>query len=144
MKCPYCDRRAELIDSAEIYHGRSYGPRWICRPCDAHCGCHPGTTKPLGTLANPETRAARVRAHAAFDPLWQMADRLYPNARHPRRLRNLARGRAYAWLAQQLNVEECHIGESFKHTCDQIVQVCTGMTDAKIRTWWKQREARKP
>jgi hypothetical protein len=34
-------------------------------------GCHKGTTKPLGRLADAELREWKKRAHAAFDPVWQ-------------------------------------------------------------------------
>lgn len=33
--CPYCQSPARLADSAEIY-GRSYGPIYLCKPCDAY------------------------------------------------------------------------------------------------------------
>lgn len=33
--CPYCDRLAEFVDSAEVYHGQSYGMIYLCRRCDA-------------------------------------------------------------------------------------------------------------
>ncbi|MHB1644648.1 MAG: zinc-finger-containing protein [Acidithiobacillus sp.] len=145
VRCPYCDRKAELIDSAKIY-SKSYGPRWICRPCDAHVGCHKGTTSPLGILANAATREERQAAHKVFDPLWQTADRLYPNPRHPKRLQKLARSRAYAWLADQLGIQECHISHSSEHTCRRIVELCKDMTAKQVRDWWKQthNEAGKP
>ena len=38
--CPYCGRRTSLADSAEVYHGRSYGMMYICRPCGVYVGCH--------------------------------------------------------------------------------------------------------
>ena len=36
--CPYCGKESELIDSTEIYNGKSYGKMYICRPCDAYVG----------------------------------------------------------------------------------------------------------
>ena len=69
--CPYCGSRARLVDSTAIY-GRSYGMTWVCErypSCGAYVGCHPGTTTPLGRLADKKLRAAKKAAHAAFDPL---------------------------------------------------------------------------
>jgi hypothetical protein len=60
-----------FTDSAEVYHGTSYGMIWICRPCSAYVGVHKGTENALGTLADAETRKWRRKAHEAFDPLWQ-------------------------------------------------------------------------
>lgn len=72
--CPYCGDQAILRDSAIIYGGRSYGLIWLCSnypTCDAYCGVHKGTDKPLGRLANAELRLWRNRAHEVFDQLWK-------------------------------------------------------------------------
>src|SRR5580700_2416837 len=69
--CPYCEQPAKLVDSAEIYGGRSYGWAYLCSPCRAYVGCHDGTKRPLGRLANADLRAAKIRAHDAFDKLWR-------------------------------------------------------------------------
>lgn len=48
--CPYCGERAEFVDSAEVYHGQSYGLIYLCRPCDAYVGCHECSSSfPLST-----------------------------------------------------------------------------------------------
>ena len=60
--CPYCGKETELIDSAEVYQGVSYGWMYICRPCDAYVGCYKGTTKALGRLANAELRKYKHEA----------------------------------------------------------------------------------
>ena len=66
--CPYCDGVIEFLSSSEsIYHGRDYGPVYICKPCQAWVGCHRGTIKPLGRLADKELRRAKIAAHDAFD-----------------------------------------------------------------------------
>ncbi len=36
--CPYCGKKTELINSAEVYAGKSYGWMYICRDCDAYVG----------------------------------------------------------------------------------------------------------
>lgn len=110
--CPYCGRKAEYVDSAEIY-GKSYGMAYLCRPCDAYVGVHDGTDTPLGRLANRELRRWRNRAHAAFDPLWQQG---------PYRRR---RNDAYAWLAGKMGLtkEETHIAMFDVEQCKQVIQI---------------------
>lgn len=68
--CPYCKRTAVLVDS-EIIYRRSYGMIWTCDNCDAYVGCHKGTIKPLGTLANFALRWKRILTHQMFDALWK-------------------------------------------------------------------------
>ena len=97
--CDYCGRRAEFVDSKEIY-GKSYGMVYRCRPCGAYVGVHKGSDVPLGRLANAELRYWKKAAHAAFDPLWQ-----YGRFKHQRNA-------AYRWLSEQMQlpVEKTHIG----------------------------------
>ncbi len=111
--CPYCGSPAELRDSSVIY-GRSYGPAWICASfpkCDSYCGCHKGTTKPLGRLANRELREAKKAAHAAFDRLWKSGA--------------MRRKDAYRWLADNLGIstDACHIGEFDVPLCRRVVEL---------------------
>ena len=115
--CPYCGKRAEFVDSAEVYHGRSYGMIYLCRPCDAYVGCH-GNGKgdsPKGRLANAELRHWKIAAHNAFDPLWKFGP-----------FRGL-RNSAYAWLAEQMGLpkEKTHIGMFDVAECQQVIQICT-------------------
>lgn len=116
--CPYCEANAVLIDSAQI-HGRSFGKVWACMPCGAWVGVHKSDNRPLGTLANAETRYARSMAHSRFDPLW--TSQLSEN--EPK---NRTRGRAYSWLAERLGipVQECHIGLFDLATCVRVVEIC--------------------
>lgn len=112
--CPYCGGATRLVDSAVIY-GRSYGQAWVCErypECDAYVGCHKGTDKPLGRLANAALRQAKQQAHAAFDPLWQSGA--------------MTRAAAYEWLAAQVgvDVEDCHIGFFDLAQCARVVMVC--------------------
>ena len=114
--CPYCGKRAEFVDSAEVYHGRSYGMIYLCRPCDAYVGCHDAGKgdEPKGTLANAELRKWRKAAHEAFDPLW-MGGRF----RHRRNL-------AYAWPSGQMGLtkEVTHIGMFDVAQCRQVIRIC--------------------
>lgn len=115
-RCRYCCSTVELVTGAEVYPLRpELADRniWRCTCCDAHVGCHrmgarvrlPGGRHlisdgmlPVGSLANPELRAARTETHRMFDALWQ------PPAR-------MSRPEAYAWMAAFLGVpiEEAHV-----------------------------------
>jgi len=119
VDCPYCHGQAELVDS-EVIYGRSYGMAYLCRPCKAWVGCHAGTVKPLGRLANAELRAAKMAAHSAFDPLWQAKVKQGWSKKK-------ARGAGYNWLIEQLGIprEECHIGMMDAETCRKVVDVCS-------------------
>ena len=124
--CPYCSHSAQLVDSAEVYHGRSYGPIYLCRPCQAWVGVHKGTTTPLGRLANQELRTWKRRAHAAFDPLWQKKLTIRRQQRGPTYKKHYARGSGYRWLAEQLGIprDDCHIGMFDVDVCKRVVEIC--------------------
>ena len=112
--CPYCSKPAVFMpSSAPIYRGRDYGPVYACLdPCGAWVGCHKGTTKPLGRLANAELRQAKQDAHAAFDPVWKR--------------KHLHRPEAYKRLAYLLGIPaaECHIGLFDVERCQRVVTLC--------------------
>lgn len=118
-KCPYCGAVPELADSAEIY-GHSYGAIFICRPCGAYVGCHTGTNKPLGRLANKELRQWKNQAHKYFDPLWQAKMKTGFSRRR-------ARLAGYQWLAEQMEIqlELCHIGMFDVDQCKEVVRICS-------------------
>lgn len=102
VTCPYCSAPADRVQTP-------WGFKYQCVPCDARVGCHPGSDKPLGTLANAELRKARMAAHAAFDPLWK--------------LHGLKRSAAYAWLARKMGivVTSCHVAHFNVDQCKQVV-----------------------
>ena len=117
--CPYCSQPSKLATGRDIYPHRPdlYSKRfYLCRPCDAYVGCHPGTTHALGRLANSELRRAKMLAHAAFDPRWKFEQKR----------RGRKRSDAYAWLAEQLGIgkDECHIGMMDVDMCRKVVEVC--------------------
>jgi len=111
IMCPYCDTQAELVDSKEIY-GESYGYAYLCRKCRAYVGCHRGSKKPLGRLANGELRLWKQRAHLLFDPIWKT--------------RLMTRSQAYIWLGEELGLlpDVCHIGMFDVEQCKEAVRVC--------------------
>jgi zinc-finger-containing domain len=142
--CPYCGNAAQLLtDSSALYRGTDYGPVWICEPCDARVGCHPGTFRPLGRLADAALRIAKQRTHRIFDPLWTDLREAYPDLRRVgAKHRNIARGRAYRWLAAQLSLAEidCHIGLFDIAMCEQAISIIQQQqpTAATIRAWAKE------
>ena len=112
VKC-HCGASAELVDSIRIYHNASYGMMWICSrypECDSYVGCHKGTDKPYGTLANAETRALRMEAHKAFDAMWKR--------------KRWKRAHAYKWLRETMNLppERAHIGLMGPVACRKIIE----------------------
>ncbi len=117
LVCPFCAKPARLANGAELYPHRddlAHKLFWLCKPCGAYVGCHPGSEEPLGRLADMETRAARVSAHDAFDALWKT--------------RGMSRGDAYRWLAGALGLpkDACHIGRFSVEQCRQAVRACEG------------------
>lgn len=114
VSCPYCEDRAEYISSSKEVYGRDYGPLYICKRCSAWVGCHKGTRKPLGRLADAELIAAKMAAHRAFDPKWRNG--------------KLRRKEAYSWLADQLGIDTkaCHIGMFDISLCRRVVEICSG------------------
>lgn len=60
-QCPYCGSKGELS-----------GKKWICPTCsDVSVGTYEGSSKPLGTLADKDTRQWRMRAHDELHYKWQ-------------------------------------------------------------------------
>ncbi|AJF08211.1 zinc-finger-containing protein [Geoalkalibacter subterraneus] len=124
LDCPYCGKQSHLTSSREVYGGRDYGPIYLCRPCDAYVGCHPGTTDPLGRLADKDLRKWKKKAHDAFDPLWK------EKARREECGNGRARRAGYRWLADQLGIafDECHIGMFDIETCQRVTKICSEST----------------
>jgi hypothetical protein len=112
--CPYCEAPAVLTTGKEIYpHRQDLWTKsfYLCQPCRAWVGCHEGTTRPLGRLANEALRRAKIRAHAAFDPLWRSG--------------LIKRKQAYALLAAALNIDRkrCHIGYFTLTMCERTIEI---------------------
>jgi hypothetical protein len=111
--CPYCQQPATCEDSAVVYR-RSFGFIWICRclPKWSYVGCRGKTKRPLGTLANAQTREFRKRAHSIFDPMWKRG--------------LMTRQEAYIWLGAELGLspEQAHIARSDVDQCIAIISAC--------------------
>jgi len=110
-ECPFCAGEVRLVNNARFYGGREFGwpLAYACR-CGARVGCHPGTTIPLGTLADKATKDARRCAHEAFDPLWKGKG---PGMRR----------RAYQALQTALGTENAHISWMGVEECTKVVKV---------------------
>ena len=136
IHCPYCTKPAKYLpSSATIYHGHDYGPVYACLPCDAWVGCHPGTDKPLGRLADAELRAMKMRTHAAFDPIWK-ARFERKNVIDPRYKKGMARGGRYKVLAELMGIprNECHIGMFDVARCQRAIEICnSGALETDVR-----------
>lgn len=121
-KCRYCQQEAALLRiSQDGYpYSRDYGPMWVCVPCAAWVGCHRGTEKPLGGLATAELRALKIKAHAAFDPLWE------GKMRRDKCDKRTARTAGYRWLAGKLGIDVklCHIGYMNEAECKRVIEIC--------------------
>lgn len=117
ITCPYCRNPAHLAESAEVYGGRDFGKIWICRPCGAYVGTHRNDPnhRPLGRLANAELRFWKIKAHAAFDPLWKTG--------------GMSRGAAYRLMqeAMGMTAQEAHIGEFDVAECRQLIEALGNM-----------------
>lgn len=119
--CIYCNSRVKYCSHAEIYGGRTFSDWpyiYLCTndACKASVGVHEGTEHPLGTLADTNTKNARKKAHAAFDPIWKS--------------RQMKRTEAYQWLADQLDIERwrCHISWFDIGLCNKVVSLCLTRT----------------
>ena len=104
-KCPYCTAPVHCVEAG----GRA---TWECTKCDARVGCHPNSTRPLGTLADEDLREARMKVHRAFDPMWQSG--------------RMSRREAYKWLAKRMRLseDEGHIGMFDRKRCRAALHVC--------------------
>jgi len=114
IRCPYCKKEAKFVTGIYIYpfqlqhKNKNY---YICDPCDAYVGCHKGTRKALGNLANAELRALRIKVHTAFDPFW--------------RSKVMTRKQAYIILATKLKIPlaKCHIADFDINKCKKILEI---------------------
>ena len=83
--------------------------------CDAYVRVQPGTTIPLGTLANGDLRALRRETHQYFDKLYTSGW--------------MTKQEAYRWLANFLQApqSQAHIGYLGEYTCRQVLRACKEM-----------------
>jgi len=134
--CPYCQSPVELVNNAVVYNKRSFGDwpyLYICsnrQKCDAYVGLHPETDIPLGTLANKETRDARLAVKGVFNRIWQD--------------KHMSRSEAYRFLAKRMQISDrdakrdCHIALFDVAQCRKAQSICTDyLTKPKGRNYAK-------
>jgi DNA-directed RNA polymerase subunit RPC12/RpoP len=114
MRCPYCGSAVHLRSANGIYKNNKENTLlYVCSShpvCDAYVRVHPGTTVPVGSLANAKLRALRVTAHQYFDKLHQTG--------------LISKDEAYGWLAfiLQLPRSQAHIGYQSEYFCNRIIE----------------------
>lgn len=121
--CGYCNKFSKMVKGSVIYphiNKLHHLDIYHCSDCDAYVGCHKGTTKPLGRLANAELRKAKVKAHNCFDDIWKDG--------------HMKRGEAYSWLADKLGIKksDCHIGMFSVEQCESVAYHSCGYINSKL------------
>ena len=117
--CRYCGGIVRLVPARMIY-GAEAAKRlklkremiYQCQNCNARVGCHKGTTRPLGNLANGVLRLKRMETHQVYDAFWKRS--------------GMTRTQAYKWLAEQMNLTEdrAHIGSFEMDQCQMVIELC--------------------
>lgn len=112
LRCPECDAPMVLRDS-------KYGPFYGCSmyfatKCPGSHGAHPDGA-PMGTPANQAAKAARIRAHDAFDHMW--------------RGMGMRKNDAYRWMAKAMGLseDEAHIGMFTIAQCEKLIAAVDDM-----------------
>lgn len=75
-------------------------------------GCHKGTIRPLGNVANEVLRLKRIETHQIFDDFWRRC--------------GMNRTQAYKWLADQMHIphKRAHIGGFEMDDCARVIELC--------------------
>lgn len=117
--CRYCGGVIRLVPAETIY-GEAAAKRlelvgefiYQCQNCNARVGCHKGTTRPLGNVANEILRLKRMETHQVFDSYWHR--------------KGMSRTAAYRWLAKRLHLstEQAHIGSFEMDQCQKVIDLC--------------------
>ena len=112
--CPYCGSRTELRSADGIYHDNKDDTMlYVCKNyprCDTYVRVIPGTTQPMGTLANGPLRALRIEAHRSFDQLYTSGI--------------MTRSEAYQWLSDMIGLplKKAHIGDMGEYYCRLVIE----------------------
>ena len=82
---------------------------------ECRVGCHKGTTRALGNVANEVLRLKRMETHRMFDALWKR--------------QRMTRTHAYRWLAAELHLAEgrAHIAGFEMDQCQKVIELCEKM-----------------
>lgn len=113
-RCPYCGSVAILRSAEGIYRSHSAGKMlYVCKKypiCDSYVRVHPGTSIPMGTLANKKLRELRQEAHRCFDQLYLQG--------------LMTKDEAYLWLAEIVAapLAQAHIGYLGEYYCGRVIE----------------------
>lgn len=110
--------------------GRYKSPFYACSAfpvCRGTHGAHPDG-RPKGIPGDRATKAARIKAHRAFDRIWGQG--------------RMTRDQAYAWMRRVLHVpvakgEELHIGHLTVEQCEALI-AAVNETYPSTRTIWER------
>ena len=116
--CRYCGGVIRLVPAKKIYGastdrlGLTDENIYLCQNCNARVGCHKGTNRPLGNVANEVLRLKRRETHQVFDALWKEL--------------GMSRTQAYKWLANRMELSErnAHIGGFEMEQCQRLISLC--------------------
>lgn len=112
--CPKCQQLAEAVKGDAVYPHRPdlYSRKfYLCRPCETWAP-RANNGAPLALMADARVRLLRIRAHAAFDPMWKSG--------------SMTRSAAYAWLrtATGLTAEQCHMSWMGEWELRMVLAAC--------------------
>ena len=116
--CRYCGGVIRLVPAEQVYGASSKRlglegeMLYQCQNCNARVGCHKGSARPLGDVANEVLRLKRIETHRIFDAYWKS--------------QHMTRTGAYKWLAQQMRlpVKLTHIGGFEMDQCQEVINMC--------------------
>ena len=117
--CRYCGGVVRCVPAEKVYGNAAVSrmklwDRWFyqCQNCNARVGCHKGSKRPLGNVANEVLRLKRRETHQVFDAFWKR--------------RGMTRTAAYKWLSEQMELSEteAHIGGFEVDQCQQVIDIC--------------------
>ena len=123
LKCPYCGSSVLYRSADGIYKDNSKNVMlYVCSnypECDAYVRVHPGTNKPVGTMANQQLRVLREKTHKAFDKIHKSGI--------------MTKQEAYYWLANLIDapLSEAHIGYLREYYCQKVLEESEKLLKAK-------------
>lgn len=120
--CRYCGGVIRMVPARKVYGsaterlGLQKEHIYQCQNCNARVGCHKGTIRPLGNVANEALRLKRIETHQIFDTFW--------------REKRMSRTAAYKWLARKMGLPEkhTHIGGFEMDQCQKVIDLCRNET----------------